>query len=182
MTKGRPYYLDWDPDGSRLAIHVDTTFLGFVDLEGNRTALETVPGLFQAPQFLDDGRLLVATGGEEQGVAVSAAGSGDTATIAPTTGGTFFSASADGALLAFTDTADAPILGSLATAGTRHGVQADRPTPTSSYHSSARVWLFSGGRSMISEISNLVSGFSVRTTRVGTIFSSLGGLPAWVAR
>jgi dipeptidyl aminopeptidase/acylaminoacyl peptidase len=33
--------------------------------------------------------------------------------IAPITGGTFFSASANGAMLAYTDTANAPILGSL---------------------------------------------------------------------
>jgi len=113
VDAGAPYYLDWAPDGSRLAVHVDTTFLGFVDLEGTRTPLATAGGLFQAPQFLDDGRLLVATGGESQGVALSEQ-SGEPVLIAPTTGGTFFSASAGGALLAYTDTADAPILGSLA--------------------------------------------------------------------
>lgn len=112
VDSGAPYYLDWAPDGSRLAVHVDSTFLGFVDLEGTRTPLATVPGLFQAPQFLDDGRLLVATGGDSQGVALWEE-SGEPLLIAPTTGGTFFSASPDGALLAFTDTADAPILGSL---------------------------------------------------------------------
>jgi Tol biopolymer transport system component len=113
VDSGAPYYLDWAPDGSRLAVHVDSTFLGFVDLEGNRTPLTTVAGLFQAPQFLDDGRLLVATGGDLQGVALSV-DSGEPVLIAPTTGGTFFSASSNGALLAYTDTADAPILGSLA--------------------------------------------------------------------
>jgi WD40 repeat protein len=113
IDAGAPYYLDWAPDGTRLAVHVDVTFLGFVDLEGKRTPLATAPGLFQAPQFLDDGRLLVATGGTSQGVAVSV-GSGEPVLIAPTTGGTFFAASADGALLAYTDTAAAPILGSLA--------------------------------------------------------------------
>jgi len=113
VDAGAPYYLDWDPDGSRMAVHVDTTFLGFVDLEGTRTPLATKPGLFQAPQFLDDGRLLVATGGDSQGVALSEE-SGEPLLIAPTTGGTFFAASPDGTLLAYTDTADAPVLGSLA--------------------------------------------------------------------
>ena len=114
VDSGAPYYLDWAPDGSRLAIHVDSTYLGFVDLEGNRTALAaTAAGLFQAPQFLDDGRLLVATGGDLQGVALSE-GSSEPVLIAPTDGGTFFSASSNGAFLAYTDTAAAPILGSLA--------------------------------------------------------------------
>ena len=113
IDSGAPYYLDWAPDGSRLAVHIDSTFLGFVDLEGNRTPLTTVAGLFQAPQFLDDGRLLVATGGDLQGVALSE-DSGEPVLIAPTTGGTFFSASSNGDLLAYTDTANAPILGSLA--------------------------------------------------------------------
>ena len=112
VDHGAPYYLDWAPDGSRLAVHVDSTFLGFVDLEGGRTPLATVAGLFQAPQFLDDGRLLVATGGDLQGVALSE-DSGEPVVIAPITGGTFFSASADGTMLAYTDTANAPILGSL---------------------------------------------------------------------
>ena len=112
VDSGAPYYLDWAPDGSRLAVHVDSTFLGFVDLEGNRTPLTTVAGLFQAPQFLADGRLLVATGGDIQGVALSE-DSAEPIIIAPITGGTFFSASADGTMLAYTDTANAPILGSL---------------------------------------------------------------------
>jgi WD40 repeat protein len=112
VDNGAPYYLDWAPDGSRLAVHVDSTFVGFVDLDGNRTPLTTVAGLFQAPQFLDDGRLLLATGGDLQGVALSE-DSGEPVVIAPITGGTFFSASANGAMLAYTDTANAPILGSL---------------------------------------------------------------------
>jgi hypothetical protein len=112
VDQGAPYYLDWSPDGTRLAVHVDSTFLGFVDLEGTRTPLTTVAGLFQAPQFLADGRLLVATGGDARGVAVSE-GSAEPVVIAPITGGTFFCASADGTMLAYTDTANAPILGSL---------------------------------------------------------------------
>ncbi len=120
VDSGAPYYLDWAPDGSRLAVHVDSTFLGFVDLDGNRTPLTTVAGMFQAPQFLDDGRLLVATGGDLQGVALSD-DSGEPLVIAPITGGTFFSASADGAMLAYTDTANAPILGSLSVVPTGGG-------------------------------------------------------------
>ena len=113
VDRGAPYYLDWAPDGSRLAAHIDTTFLGFVDLDGNRTPLATAPGFFQAPQFLEDGRLLVAIGGDQQGVAISES-DGEPRLIAPTEGGTFFSASATGATIAYTDTADAAILGSLA--------------------------------------------------------------------
>ena len=113
VDSGAPYYLDWAPDSSRMAIHVDTTFLGFVDLEGNRTTLSTAPGRFQAPEFLDDGRLLVAIGGDVQGVAISES-AGEPVLIAPTEGGTFFAASSNGDTLAYTDTADAPIMGSLA--------------------------------------------------------------------
>ena len=113
VDSGAPYYLDWAPDGSRLAVHINSAFLGFVDLDGNRTAVTAVPGFFQAPEFLDDGRLLIATGGDEQGVAMLEE-SGEPVLIAPTNGGTFFAASSDGSLLAYTDTTAAPILGSLA--------------------------------------------------------------------
>jgi Tol biopolymer transport system component len=113
VDSGAPYYLDWAPDGSRLAVHIDTAFLGFVDLDGNRTALTAVPGFFQAPEFLDDGRLLVATGGDEAGVSVLGE-SGEPVLIAPITGGTFLAASSDGSSLAFSDTSAAPFLGSLA--------------------------------------------------------------------
>lgn len=112
VDSGAPYYLDWAPDGSRLAVHIDSEFLGFVDLDGNRTAVKAVPGFFQAPEYLDDGRLLIATGGEEPGVAMLAE-SGEPLLIAPTSGGTFFGASSDGSWLAYTDTSAAPILGSL---------------------------------------------------------------------
>ena len=127
VDSGAPYYIDWSPDGSRLAAHIDTSFLGFVDLDGNRTPLATVPGLFQAPQFLDDGRLLVAIGGDERGVAITEA-SGEPVLIAATEGGTFFSASAGGAMLAFTDTADAAILGSLTVQAIEAGAGEDAET------------------------------------------------------
>ena len=147
VDSGSPYYLDWAPDGSRLAIHVDTTFVGFVDLEGNRTALDTVPGRFQAPQFLADGRLLVATAGDTPGVSLSSTESPEPIVIAPTIGGTFFAASPNGASLAFTDTNDAPILGSLATVsigGEGEAGSADQPQTVSEGPVVAFEWSPSG--------------------------------------
>jgi Tol biopolymer transport system component len=147
VDRGSPYYLDWAPDGSRLAIHVDTTFVGFVDLDGNRTTLDAEPGRFQAPQFLDDGRLLVATAGDTPGVSLSSAETPQPVVIAPTTGGTFFAASPDGSILAFTDTDDAPILGSLATikiAGADEPGPADQPETVSEGPVVAFEWSPSG--------------------------------------
>ena len=148
VDRGSPYYLDWAPDGSRLAIHVDTTFLGFVDLDGNRTTLDTVPGRFQAPQFLDDGRLLVATAGDTPGVSLATADSPEPVVIAPTKGGTFFAASPDGATLAFTDTDDAPILGSLATVriGAEGETGGDQPQTVSEGPVVAFEWSPSGNQ------------------------------------
>ena len=151
IDSGAPYYLDWAPDGSRLAVHIDTAFLGFVDLDGNRTALAAVPGFFQAPEFLDDGRLLVATGDDQQGVALLEE-SGDPVLIAPTTGGTFFAASSDQSSLAYTDTAAAPILGSLSvipipeTANAETPVDADGAQTVSEGPVVAFEWSPSGGR------------------------------------
>ena len=113
VDSGAPYYLDWAPDGSRLAVHIDATFLGFVDLDGNRTPLTTaariVPGTAvprrRPPAGRDRRGPIKAWRLSEE--------SGEPVLIAPTAGGTFFSASSDGAMLAYTDTADAPILGSL---------------------------------------------------------------------
>lgn len=62
LDAGQPYYLDWSPDGSRLAVHANQTDLYLLDREGNRTDLDPEPGIFQAPAFLADGRLLIVSG------------------------------------------------------------------------------------------------------------------------
>jgi hypothetical protein len=116
VDSGAPYYLDWAPDGSRLAIHANNTDLALIDLEGMRDPISADPGLFQAPEFLADGRILIATSGDEPGVAVIDAG--DTVSlIGPAGGVSFFAGSADGRLVAYTDSANNEVLGSLQVVG-----------------------------------------------------------------
>jgi dipeptidyl aminopeptidase/acylaminoacyl peptidase len=116
VDSGAPYYLDWAPDGSRLAVHTDNTDVALIDLEGRRDPLPVEPGLFQAPEYLSDGRILIATAGDERGVAVVGA-DGAVRTVGPADGVTFFSSSAAEDLVAYTDNSNNEVLGSLQVVG-----------------------------------------------------------------
>jgi hemoglobin len=58
---GRPFYLSWAPGGLELLVHVGGRTLGRLDLEGELRSIGDVPGLFQAPVWLADGRMVYAT-------------------------------------------------------------------------------------------------------------------------
>jgi TolB protein len=60
LGAGRPFYLSWAPDGDLLLIHVGTRTLGTLDLEGNLEEIGDAPGIFQAPVWLADGRMVYA--------------------------------------------------------------------------------------------------------------------------
>lgn len=66
VDAGAPYYLDWAPDGATLAVHAGTE-MALLGLDGVRRPLDLVPGRFQAPDFLPDGRLLVAVADPRRG-------------------------------------------------------------------------------------------------------------------
>jgi WD40 repeat protein len=57
VDSGRPYYLDWSPDGDTLLVHVGSDIIADLDPEsGARTPLAgVVPGVFQAPAWLENG-------------------------------------------------------------------------------------------------------------------------------
>lgn len=115
---GRPYYLDWHPEGQSLAVHVGEEELALVDLEGASEPVGITPGPFQAPEWLPDGRLVVIASsgpdtvaaldgplvqaGTRQLVIVDAAGSVEV--VADLEGFGAFTVSPDGASIAYTDT------------------------------------------------------------------------------
>jgi TolB protein len=57
---GQPFYLSWSPEGERLLIHVGDETLGTIDLEGELVPVGDRPGVFHAPVWLADGRLVYA--------------------------------------------------------------------------------------------------------------------------
>jgi Tol biopolymer transport system component len=58
---GQPFYLSWSPEGQQLLIHVGSESLGTLDLEGNPLVpIGDAPGIFQAPVWLADGRMVYA--------------------------------------------------------------------------------------------------------------------------
>jgi hypothetical protein len=68
---GSPFYVSWAPTGDRLLIHVGEETLGRVDLEGRLEPLGDRPGVFHAPVWLPDGRLVYAEGrGDRQTLVV----------------------------------------------------------------------------------------------------------------
>ena len=100
LDTGQPYYLDWSPDGSRLAVHANQSDLYLLDGDGTRTELEAQPGLFQAPAFLTDDRLLIVDG---ESLAVLDLNSSEVDSIASVSRFSAFSPSPDGARVAFID-------------------------------------------------------------------------------
>jgi hypothetical protein len=63
IGRGQPFYVSWAPDGDRLLVHVGAETLGRLDLDGELVELDERPGLFHAPVWLADGRLVFVTGG-----------------------------------------------------------------------------------------------------------------------
>jgi Tol biopolymer transport system component len=104
LDAGQPYYLDWSPDGSRLAVHANQSDLYLLDEEGNRTDLDAHPGLFQAPAFLSDDRLLIVNG---ENLAVLDIDSSDLTDIAPVSRFSAFAPSPNGERVAFIDNSEA---------------------------------------------------------------------------
>ena len=100
LDSGQPYYLDWSPDGSRLAVHANQSDLYLLDDEGTRTELDVDPGLFQAPAFLTDDRLLIVDG---DSLAVLDLDSLEVDPIARVSMFSAFAPSPDGARVAFID-------------------------------------------------------------------------------
>ena len=60
LGAGRPFYLSWSPEGDLLLIHVGSETLGTLDLEGNLQEIGDAPGIFGAPAWLPDGRMVYA--------------------------------------------------------------------------------------------------------------------------
>jgi truncated hemoglobin YjbI len=58
---GQPFFLSWAPGGLELLVHVGDETLGRLDLEGDLRSIGDVPGIFQAPVWLADGRMFYAT-------------------------------------------------------------------------------------------------------------------------
>jgi TolB protein len=119
VDSGSPYYLDWSPDSERLAVHVGSQTLAFVDLSGNREEIEIETGFFQAPAFLPDGRLVIAQLGDKPGLAVVEAG--EPRLLAPLEAVTAFAPDPAGNRVAFTNNTDAVALGSLSIVGVDEG-------------------------------------------------------------
>ena len=63
---GRPFYLSWAPGGLELLVHVGGRTLGRLDLEGELREIGDVPGIFQAPVWVADGRMIYATAAEDR--------------------------------------------------------------------------------------------------------------------
>ena len=60
LGAGQPFFVSWAPDGDLLSIHVGAMTLGTLDLEGNLEETGDAPGIFQAPVWLADGRMVYA--------------------------------------------------------------------------------------------------------------------------
>jgi hypothetical protein len=57
---GQPLYVSWSPRGDRLLVHVNGDDLGVTSLDGRIDDLGETPAAFQAPIWLDDGRMVYA--------------------------------------------------------------------------------------------------------------------------
>lgn len=62
---GQPYFIDWSPDGERLAVHIGDDVLGVVDLAGERARVDVSPGPFSAPAWIENGRIVAVLARDE---------------------------------------------------------------------------------------------------------------------
>ena len=63
VATGQPFFFDWAADSSQVLVHANQADTYLLSLEGEEQTLDVAPGVFQAPAFLDDGRLLLVENG-----------------------------------------------------------------------------------------------------------------------
>jgi TolB protein len=132
---GQPLYVSWSPDGTQMLVHVGSRDLGRTDFAHNLDRIDAVPGTFQAPVWLPDGReVYVTRAGSLQHLVV--ARGGDQRVVATFRGGMLFDASPDGTRLAYR--LDRP-------GGAQRGVfvvdvDGGRPTRATARETSAFFW------------------------------------------
>lgn len=64
LTEGQPLYLAWSPESDRILIHIDNDRLEYWNILGEGAALTQTFAAFPAPQWSDDGNLLLYALGE----------------------------------------------------------------------------------------------------------------------
>ncbi len=116
IDTGAPFYWAWAPDSSQMFTHVGDTReasqearLGVLSLDtpDDNRSLDASPGMFQAPQWSRDGKILYSTmNGTQQSIAISDPLGADTITLASYSGRASFALSPDGTEVAYllTDT------------------------------------------------------------------------------
>ena len=133
LGAGRPFYLSWSPEGDLLLIHVGSRTLGTLDLNGNLEEIGDAPGIFGAPVWLADGRMVYAViDGQRQTLVVR---DGDTPKeLVRFRGAIEFVASPDGTRIAYRVTGeDGP--GGVSVVNIRSGKsQTATATTTSAFH------------------------------------------------
>lgn len=133
LGAGRPFYLSWSPEGDLLLIHVGSQTLGTLDLDGNLEEIGDAPGIFGAPVWLADGRMVYAViDGQRQTLVVR---DGDTPKeLVRFRGAIEFVASPDGTRIAYRVTGeDSP--GGVSVVNVRSGTSRTAiATSTSAFH------------------------------------------------
>ncbi|MBA3361287.1 MAG: PD40 domain-containing protein [Acidimicrobiia bacterium] len=89
---GQPFYFDWSADSTQLLVHANQSDTYLLDLDGGSQPLDIAPGVYQAPLFLDDGRVLVV---ENRSLVAVDHGSEDREVIADIGGFSLFTAAGD---------------------------------------------------------------------------------------
>lgn len=95
---GAPYYFSWKPDGSSTVAHVGIDRLDLIAVDGEREALDVVPGAFQAPQWTHDG--IVAAVIEDDAQSIARIAGDEVEHLVDVDGSVVFAVSASGRYLA----------------------------------------------------------------------------------
>jgi TolB protein len=142
IVRGEPFYLSWSPQGDRLLIHVGDRTLGTLDLAGDLEALDDLqeiyqalgdrPGIFQAPVWLPDGRMVYAANVDGEQVLV-VRGDGPAKELVSFEGAIEFVVSPDGRHVAYRVSEGA--LGGVSVVNLRSArSRRVTETPTSAFH------------------------------------------------
>lgn len=96
---GQPFYFAWHSTAQEMLVHIGATRLELLDITGEITPIDALPGAFQAPSWQNGVQLYVRDVGDRQEMVLDA--DGEQTIVTSYTTASFFTLSADGNSVAY---------------------------------------------------------------------------------
>ncbi|NNF64472.1 MAG: hypothetical protein HKN07_09445 [Acidimicrobiia bacterium] len=96
---GQPFYFAWHSTAEQMLVHIGTSRLELLDITGEITPIDALPGAFQAPSWQNGVQLYVRDVGDRQEMVLDEGG--DQTVVTTYTTASFFTLSPDGKSVAY---------------------------------------------------------------------------------